>query len=309
MQFNGSLRKDLYKEIEVASVDAFQGREKDYIILSCVRSNEHQGIGFLSDPRRLNVALTRAKYGVVILGNPKILSRHPLWHHLLVHYKEKGCLVDGALNNLRVSMIQFNRPRKVYRKDDKFRQGLAHQVDAREAFARPPMANESRRGAKGYGQEFMQTHDPIGYIPSDLSSLPNSQFSIPFIPSASGPFTQDLSQSSVYNRKNKRQMEDSFSGSQRYVPGTSTFANHAMSWQQPGASQNLYSSQSSIGLALSQSDRLRMMSEMASQNNSNLMSQDSVSFNYDDYKSQDVNSLMSQDFDIRSQASQSFTQF
>lgn len=75
MQFNGSLRKDLYKDIEVASVDAFQGREKDYIILSCVRSNEHQGIGFLNDPRRLNVALTRARYGVVILGNPKVLSK------------------------------------------------------------------------------------------------------------------------------------------------------------------------------------------------------------------------------------------
>ena len=75
MQSNGTLRKDLYKEIEVASVDAFQGREKDCIILSCVRSNEHQEIGFLNDPRRLNVALTRATYGAVTLGNPKVLSK------------------------------------------------------------------------------------------------------------------------------------------------------------------------------------------------------------------------------------------
>lgn len=59
----------------MASVDSFQGREKDYTILSCVRSNDHQGIGFLHDPRRLNVALTRSKYGLVILGNPKVLCK------------------------------------------------------------------------------------------------------------------------------------------------------------------------------------------------------------------------------------------
>lgn len=109
MQYNGSLHSKLYQEIEIASVDAFQGREKDIIIMSCVRSNERQGIGFLNDPRRLNVALTRAKYGIITLGNPKVLSKHTLWNHLLNYYKENGVLVEGPLNNLKPSLIQFNK--------------------------------------------------------------------------------------------------------------------------------------------------------------------------------------------------------
>ena len=78
-------------------MDAFQGREKDFIILSCVRSNEKTGIGFLNDPRRLNVAMTRARSGLVILGNPKVLSRQRLFHDLLNHFRDEGCLVEGAL--------------------------------------------------------------------------------------------------------------------------------------------------------------------------------------------------------------------
>lgn len=111
MQRAGALRADFYKEIEVASVDSFQGREKDFIIVTCVRSNEQQGIGFLRDPRRLNVALTRAKYGVIVIGNARLLARNPLWNSLLQHFQERDCLVEGPLNNLVQSMISLPKVR------------------------------------------------------------------------------------------------------------------------------------------------------------------------------------------------------
>eukprot|EP00020_Sapocribrum_chincoteaguense_P005442 CAMPEP_0170755404 /NCGR_PEP_ID=MMETSP0437-20130122/13502_1 /TAXON_ID=0 /ORGANISM="Sexangularia sp." /LENGTH=1019 /DNA_ID=CAMNT_0011094575 /DNA_START=78 /DNA_END=3137 /DNA_ORIENTATION=- len=110
----GSLRAELYERLEVASVDAFQGREKDYIILSTVRSNERTGIGFLSDPRRLNVALTRAKFGMVILGNPRVLCKQALWNNLVVHYQEAGALVEGPLGALKECQLRFEKPRKYF---------------------------------------------------------------------------------------------------------------------------------------------------------------------------------------------------
>lgn len=145
-----------YEEVEILSVDSFQGREKDFVILSCVRGNEDNNIGFLRDPRRLNVALTRAKYGMVVLGNPAALSRNRLWNRLLVHYREKGCLVEGPLDNLQLSLVQLKEsrekdtrsiPKRDFEKHDDLQSMLSYVPDhmdlafptAHQAEPAPPM--------------------------------------------------------------------------------------------------------------------------------------------------------------------------
>lgn len=50
---------------------------------------------------------------MIIVGNPKALSKQPLWNNLLNNYKEQKVLVEGPLNNLRESLMQFSKPRKL----------------------------------------------------------------------------------------------------------------------------------------------------------------------------------------------------
>lgn len=86
-----SLRERLDDEaLEVDTVDAFQGREKTAILVSLVRSNGEGTLGFLEDLRRINVALTRAKRHLFVVGDSATLGRHAFYARLVEHAQATG---------------------------------------------------------------------------------------------------------------------------------------------------------------------------------------------------------------------------
>ena len=85
------LRQQLnHPNIEIGTVDSFQGREKEAIIISLVRSNEKGEIGFLADTRRMNVALTRARRKLLVIGDSATIAAHPFYQRLLDYFDSIG---------------------------------------------------------------------------------------------------------------------------------------------------------------------------------------------------------------------------
>ena len=78
-----SLSEEIAAGLEIASIDGFQGREKEAIIVDLVRSNAMMEIGFLQDTRRMNVALTRARRFLLVIGDSATVSAHPYYADFL----------------------------------------------------------------------------------------------------------------------------------------------------------------------------------------------------------------------------------
>lgn len=85
--------KPILPSITVNTVDGFQGQERDVILISMVRGNDEGRIGFLNDLRRMNVAITRARMKLIILGDTATLSKTKFYKKLINHITEKGLMI------------------------------------------------------------------------------------------------------------------------------------------------------------------------------------------------------------------------
>lgn len=135
---------------DIESVDAFEGRESDVVILSLVRSNERAAIGFLNDPNRVNVAISRARKLLVIVGDSKtVMGGAPeLFTPLFSHAREDGLVAGvGAVVTacqrvgIRSQVQRLSRPKRTHRKRKHRKDSTAPAVPAGEAMD-PAMTGE-----------------------------------------------------------------------------------------------------------------------------------------------------------------------
>ncbi|KAK4198419.1 putative helicase [Triangularia verruculosa] len=105
-RFTDKYGESITDEIEFNTTDAFQGRECEIIIFSCVRASPTGGIGFMTDIRRMNVGLTRAKSSLWILGDSRALQQGEYWNKLIEDAKERDRYTTGDI----LSMLNSRGP-------------------------------------------------------------------------------------------------------------------------------------------------------------------------------------------------------
>ena len=111
-------------EMEVSSVDSFQGQERDYIIINTVRNNDNNEIGFLKDVKRLNVSISRAKYGLIIIGNAdclynaKIGDKYSIWRRYINYLERNDVIVTYNMDKNCFEKYELKKEKKEDDKDE-----------------------------------------------------------------------------------------------------------------------------------------------------------------------------------------------
>eukprot|EP01025_Chloroclados_australasicus_P056243 TRINITY_DN6926_c0_g1_i3.p2 TRINITY_DN6926_c0_g1~~TRINITY_DN6926_c0_g1_i3.p2 ORF type:complete len:200 (+),score=26.32 TRINITY_DN6926_c0_g1_i3:295-894(+) len=84
------MRDEEFSQLEISTVDGFQGREKEAIIISTVRSNDIGEVGFLADRRRMNVAITRARRHCCVIGDSDTLGKDSFLQGICTYFEDRG---------------------------------------------------------------------------------------------------------------------------------------------------------------------------------------------------------------------------
>ena len=105
---SNKITQDEYKGLEISTVDGFQGREKEIIILSLVRSNQKHQVGFLSDKRRLNVAITRPRRMLIVIGDIDTITNGEENENLFLKHFGEYCNDNATNVNIIGSLMEYN---------------------------------------------------------------------------------------------------------------------------------------------------------------------------------------------------------
>lgn len=168
-KFQEAFGPSVFDTIEFNTVDGFQGQEKDIIILSCVRSGLNlTSIGFLKDPRRMNVALTRAKSSLFVIGNGPTLERSDEgWKTIVADAKERGFYID-------YSPAIFTAKETVAKKDKARPQPPSPRRKSSSTSASPVQADFAIV-PKAYASNKAPKRRPSGELGSPVDKKPKSE--------------------------------------------------------------------------------------------------------------------------------------
>lgn len=152
----------ILNEIDFNTVDGFQGQEKEIIIMSCVRASQSGSVGFLSDFRRMNVALTRAKTTLWILGNESSLRRNAVWNRLLTDATDRGCISKAYPGFL----AKCGNKRKNIDTDDKQSSKKPKHTDKSNATPSAPTTQRNVQDIRNNNSKPVPRPTNAGYLPN-----------------------------------------------------------------------------------------------------------------------------------------------
>ncbi|HEY1295855.1 MAG TPA: AAA domain-containing protein [Chloroflexota bacterium] len=149
------------RHLEIDTVDAFEGREKDIIVLSLVRANRRRDIGFLRLEQRLNVAISRSRRLLIIVGDTSTL-RQGYFHHLVATAQQVGQIMPAP----KLIGMFLSRGRRRQEREERRREGTPEEVAARAdgevTAAEEGVAMESEGGVAPTAAPGQETHVPSG---------------------------------------------------------------------------------------------------------------------------------------------------